>query len=91
MYGSEEAYAARDSNKLLAIRLETNKACNLRCRYCYAQSAEDLVKIADFETLKRIISEAKELGLRSVVVIGGGEPTLYPDFRELISHIDSRE
>ncbi|MGB9928570.1 MAG: radical SAM/SPASM domain-containing protein [Methanosarcina sp.] len=89
MYGSEEAYTARNSNKLLAIRLETNKACNLRCRYCYAQSEEDLVKRADFEVLKRIILEAKELGIKSVVVIGGGEPILYPNFRDLISYIDS--
>jgi radical SAM protein with 4Fe4S-binding SPASM domain len=89
MYGAEEAHKARDSNKLLAIRIETNKSCNLRCRYCYAQSGEDLVKIADFKILKRIISEAKELGIMSVVVIGGGEPTLYPNFRELIAYIDS--
>ena len=89
MYGAQEAHEARNSNRLLAIRLETNKSCNLRCRYCYAQSGEDQVKIADFNVLKRIVSEAKELGIRSVVVIGGGEPTLHPNFRELIAYIDS--
>ncbi|HII02462.1 TPA: radical SAM protein [Methanosarcinaceae archaeon] len=71
MYGAEEAYEARDSDRLLAIRLETNTSCNLRCRYCYAQSGGDSVKIADFDVLKRVISEAKELGIKSVVVIGG--------------------
>ncbi len=89
MYGAQEAHEARNSNRLLAIRIETNKSCNLRCRYCYAQSGEDQVKIADLNLLKRIILEAKELGIRSVVVIGGGEPTLYPNFRELITYIDS--
>ncbi len=89
MYGAQEAYEARNSNRLLAIRLETNKSCNLRCRYCYAQSGEDSANIADFNNLKRIVSEAKEIGIRSVVVIGGGEPTLYPNFKELISYIDS--
>lgn len=89
MYGAQEAHEARDSNKLLAIRIETNKSCNLRCRYCYAQSGEDSAKVADFNNLKRIILEAKELGIRSVVVIGGGEPTLYPNFRDLIAYIDS--
>jgi radical SAM protein with 4Fe4S-binding SPASM domain len=89
MYGAKEAYEARDSNRLLAIRLETNKSCNLRCRYCYARSGEDSVKVADFKILKRIISEAKGLGIKSVVVIGGGEPTLYPKFRELVAYIDS--
>jgi MoaA/NifB/PqqE/SkfB family radical SAM enzyme len=89
MYGTQAAHEARNSNRLLAIRLETNTSCNLRCRYCYARSGENSVKIADFDVLKRIISEAKELGIRSVVVIGGGEPTLYPNFRELIAYIDS--
>ena len=89
MYGSKDAYEARNSNRLLAIRLETNKSCNLRCRYCYARSGEDSVEIAEFKMLKHIISEAKELGIKSVVVIGGGEPTLYPDFRELVAYIDS--
>ena len=89
MYGAREAHEARNSNRLLAIRLETNKSCNLRCRYCYAQSGEDSAKIADWNVLKRIVSEAKELGIRSVVVIGGGEPTLHPNFRDLIAYIDS--
>lgn len=89
MYGAQEAHEARNSNRLLAIRLETNKSCNLRCRYCYAQSGEDSAKVADFDALKRIVLEAKGLGIKSVVVIGGGEPTLYPNFRELITYIDS--
>jgi radical SAM protein with 4Fe4S-binding SPASM domain len=89
MYGAKEAHETRNSNKLLAIRLETNKSCNLRCRYCYAQSGEDLAKIADFNVLKHMVSDAKEIGIRSVVVIGGGEPTLHPKFRELVAYIDS--
>ncbi len=89
MYGAQEAREARNLNRLLAIRLETNKSCNLNCRYCYAQSGEDSAKIADFKNLKHIILEAKELGIRSVVVIGGGEPTLHPNFRDLIAYIDS--
>ncbi|MDD4248742.1 MAG: hypothetical protein PHT13_06460 [Methanosarcina sp.] len=56
MYGAHEA---RNPNRLLAIRLEMNTSCNLRCHYCYAQSGEDSVKVANFNALKRIISEAK--------------------------------
>ena len=55
MYGAQEARDARNSNRLLAIRLETNKSCNLRCRYCYAQSEQGQAKITDFNNLKRII------------------------------------
>ena len=39
-YAPYHAYNARDENKLLAIRVETNTSCNLHCRYCYAQSGD---------------------------------------------------
>lgn len=42
-----------------------------------------------YDSLVGLVDEAKTLGAKSVVVIGGGEPTIYPQFRELISHINS--
>ncbi|MEW6381618.1 MAG: radical SAM protein [bacterium] len=89
IYDPEEAYGARNSNRLLAIRLETSRSCNLRCRYCYAESGGHLEHELDFEDLTSVIRQAWELGADSVVVIGGGEPTLYPRFRDLIAYIHS--
>lgn len=86
-YEPEEAYAARDEGRLLSLRLETSRACNLRCRYCYAESGEALPEELPFETLADVISQAARLGARSVVIIGGGEPTIYPRFRELVEHV----
>ena len=34
-----------------------------------------------------LIYEAKELGAKSIVVIGGGEPTIYPKFKKIIKKI----
>jgi radical SAM protein with 4Fe4S-binding SPASM domain len=33
------------------------------------------------------IRQCKDLGAKSIVIIGGGEPTIQPEFRELISYI----
>jgi radical SAM protein with 4Fe4S-binding SPASM domain len=88
-YDPEDAYQARDDNRLMAIRLETSRACNLRCRYCYAESDSKLANEIEYEVLTDIVRQAKELGVHSVVVIGGGEPTIYPKFRELVSLIHS--
>ena len=88
-YDPEDAYKARDEDRLLAIRLETNRSCNLRCRYCYAESGDRLENELDYEALTNIVRQSKELGIQSVVVIGGGEPTIHPQFRELISLIHS--
>jgi len=90
-YDPKDAYRARDQNQLLAIRLETNRSCNLRCRYCYAESGGDRKQEAAYKTLTNLIEQAKDLGVRSVVVIGGGEPTLHSCFRELISFIHAQD
>ncbi|MEW5802093.1 MAG: radical SAM protein [bacterium] len=89
MYEPDDAYRARDNNRLMTIRLETNRACNLRCRYCYAEREETLENELSFETWIDIVRQAKELGVNSVVVTGGGEPTLHPRFRDLVSYIHS--
>ncbi len=88
-YDPEEAHRARDEKRLLAIRLETNRSCNLRCRYCYAEGGESLANELDFDTLADVVRQARDLGAQSVVVIGGGEPTLHPRFRDLVSLIHS--
>ncbi len=88
-YEAEESYQARNENRLLAIRIETNTSCNLQCQYCYAQSGTGQTKEIDFDTLINIIDQAKDLGVHSIVVIGGGEPTLHPRFKDIIAYIDS--
>ena len=86
-YDPAEAYRARDADRLLAIRLETNRTCNLRCRYCYAESGVDPDAVAPYEVLEDRIEQAYWLGAASIVVIGGGEPTIHPRFRDLIDRI----
>ncbi|MBE0537378.1 MAG: radical SAM protein [Phycisphaerae bacterium] len=88
-YSGEEAYSARDAGRLLSIRLETNRSCNLNCRYCYAQSGRSLDDELAYDVLAEVVLQAAELGAASVVVIGGGEPTIYPRFAEMIELIAS--
>lgn len=87
VYSYNEAVESRDNNKILTIRLETSRLCNLRCKYCCNRSGQALEKEISFEKLKDLVCEAKELGAKSIIVIGGGEPTIYHSFRELISFI----
>ncbi|MEN6439006.1 MAG: radical SAM protein [Syntrophobacter sp.] len=69
-----------------------NKTCNLRCRHCWiepdlnASGAGELT----LPEVKDLISQCGELGMGSVKLLGG-EPLLFPYFRELISFlIDAR-
>jgi len=90
-FSSDKAREARDSGKLLSMRTETSLICNLSCRYCNGTSGTPPPGEISFETIKDVISQVKELGGESVVVIGGGEPTIYPYFKELIQYINSKE
>jgi MoaA/NifB/PqqE/SkfB family radical SAM enzyme len=69
-YDPQEAFAARDQGRLLAIRLETNRSCNLKCRYCYAESGASLDNEMGYEVLSGVVRQASDLGALSVVVIG---------------------
>jgi radical SAM protein with 4Fe4S-binding SPASM domain len=85
-----QARAARDKGRLLSMRLETNYACNLNCIYCNRTEGGRPKREIAFNKIKTIISEAKKLGARSIVVIGGGEPTIYRHFRPLIRFINHK-
>jgi len=55
--------------------------CNLRCQGCYAgeyTKADEL----DFDTVSRVISEAKEMGIYFITV-SGGEPFIYDGLLDL--------
>lgn len=86
-----EAYAARDANNLLSIQLEITRSCNLRCRYCPRPGPEGPAQEADGVMLKDVIVQAKEMGARSVVLSGCGEPALYRHLNDLVTFIDGLE
>lgn len=67
--------------KDLHIRLTTE--CNLNCIHCYAADWSQYKYVLECELVKRIITEAIELGCVSVT-FSGGEPFLHPQIFELL-------
>jgi radical SAM protein with 4Fe4S-binding SPASM domain len=65
--------------------LTINRSCNLKCKWCYSQSASphDTMPLS---TAKISINLMKDLGLTSVTVIGG-EPTTHPKLFNIIRQI----
>jgi radical SAM protein with 4Fe4S-binding SPASM domain len=88
-YSGEEAREARDKGELRSVRTELSLKCNLRCSYCCNRSGDPLPDEIKFEKVIDVVDQAKDLNSKSVVIIGGGEPTIYPKFRELVEHVDS--
>jgi radical SAM protein with 4Fe4S-binding SPASM domain len=75
---------------LLSLELEFTRKCNLRCVYCYASAGEALEHELSLDELIDVVEQARGLGARRVVLLGGGEPLLFPQVREVIQHIHSR-
>lgn len=63
------------------ILLDPTSACNLQCKGCWAGKYKKSDTL-EFETLDRILTEAKRLGIYWVVM-SGGEPLIYPRLMEL--------
>lgn len=86
-FGDKEIRAARQDGRLLMVSTFTSAACNLKCRYCYAEAGKALADELTLDEYKDVISEAKALGARTVWIPGAGEPTMQPDFLELLDFI----
>lgn len=68
-----------------------NRACNLRCKWCYAQSSGFSKKQEmDSPLYEKIIDIIKGLGIRKVILIGG-EPTIHPLFLDMIARAKRQE
>jgi len=72
--------------KLVNAEIEYTNRCNLKCKYCYAETntGKHEMKLEDWNHLLMILYEQ---GLRSVT-FSGGEPFIRNDFIELLREIN---
>jgi wyosine [tRNA(Phe)-imidazoG37] synthetase (radical SAM superfamily) len=68
----------------ISINLDLTTACNHRCDHCIDWEILHTRHRHDEKTLRRSMRTMAERGLRSVIAIGGGEPTLYPGFTDFV-------
>ncbi len=71
----------------LSINLDVTTACNYRCDHCVDFDILNTGIRYDHDKLKDSLTEMARRGLRSVIVIGGGEPTVYPGFEDIMRHM----
>jgi organic radical activating enzyme len=75
----------------ISINLDLTTACNYRCDHCIDWDILNTKHRHDEETLRSSIIEMVERGLRSVILIGGGEPTIYPGFSDFVRFLKDLE
>ena len=74
----------------LSINLDVTTACNYRCDHCVDMDILNTGIRYDHDKLKSSLSTLMDRGLRTVIIIGGGEPTAYPGFGDIVRHLKAR-
>lgn len=71
---------------------DITQACNLRCPTCFADSSPSLRGVVPAEEVLSNIDRriVRENGRLDVLMLSGGEPTIYPDFTALCDRILER-
>ena len=65
-----------------------NYQCNCNCDYCFAKPFLESTSYMEMREFKRVLRFLKRSGY-SFIRIFGGEPTLHPDFIELVRYADT--
>ena len=71
----------------ISINLDLTTACNYRCDHCIDWDILNSPQRFREDALRTSIATLVTRGLRSVILIGGGEPTLYPGFTPFVAFL----
>jgi len=71
----------------ISINLDITTSCNYECPHCVDVEYLNLKNKFSKEEIIDSISSLRNKGLLSVILIGGGEPTMSPFFIDIVEHI----
>jgi MoaA/NifB/PqqE/SkfB family radical SAM enzyme len=74
----------------LSINLDLTSACNFSCPHCVDSKILNTGEYLRLDDVKGMIGVLQSHGLLSVILVGGGEPTLHKNFEEIATYIKSR-
>lgn len=87
---SLESYVNGTGRTVISTHISPEGSCNLRCPYCSVSKRVKSNRIK-IDVIKKYVCDLKERGLKAVILTGGGEPTLYPRFNELVRWLKNED
>lgn len=83
--------SAMDESYPVSVELSLTDTCQLKCIWCSDKDLRER-ETATMTTASifRLVDDLQANGTRGVVIEGGGEPTLLPDFDEVVSYIHKK-
>ena len=71
----------------LSINLDLTTACNYRCDHCIDWDILNSGLKHQEDKLRESLRQLASRGMKSVILIGGGEPSVYPRFVEMVQYL----
>lgn len=91
--GYRDGLGAKQIQHTCILLEDVTNACNLRCPTCFAASTPDDTTMAPLATVLDNVDRRLELegGSLDVVMVSGGEPTIYPQLIQLLDALQERD
>ena len=83
-------YKYRKPSTVISTHISPEGACNLKCPYCSVTYRDTHSRIS-MDTIKKYVNDLKSRGLKAVILTGGGEPTAYKHFNELVRWLKEQD
>ncbi len=84
-----ESYRDGTGRSVISTHISPEGACNLKCPYC-SVTYRDTHQRIKLSVIQKYVTDLKSRGLKAVILTGGGEPTIYPQFNELVQWIKAQ-
>lgn len=84
-----ENYRVGNPNTVVSTHISPEGACNLKCPYCSVTYRDSFSRL-DLDVIKDYVEKLQSRGLKAVILTGGGEPTIYKQFNELVTFLNGQ-
>lgn len=74
----------------ITIEIQPTNNCNYACSYCAYKKRKSQNNQLNFYVLENLIRDIELMGVKTVCISGGGEPTVYKYFDYLVGELYSR-
>jgi radical SAM protein with 4Fe4S-binding SPASM domain len=78
------------------MQIDLTNVCNHDCSYCTYRNPNkrsgtdfDEKNMISTDRIISLITEAKETGVKAILLLGGGEPLIHPGIEKIVKHIEN--